>query len=62
MSNFDPRREAASGALRRERIAQAAAARQMVKEASDADYNADYQRRSAFGRLLAWLRRSGPRG
>jgi thioredoxin-like negative regulator of GroEL len=50
-------------AARQQRITQAAAARRMVKEAKAADhYNTDDQRHSAFGRLLSWLRRSGPGG
>jgi GTP1/Obg family GTP-binding protein len=59
MSNFDPTGDAARAALRQERINQADAARRMLEQASDDDYNTDDQRRSAFGRVLSWLRRSG---
>jgi hypothetical protein len=62
MSNFDPTGDAARAALRQERITEAAAARRMVEEASDDDYNTDDHRHSAFGRVLSWLRRSGPGG
>ena len=50
-------------AEREQRLHQApAAARQMAKEASNDDHHADDQRHPAFGRLLAWLRRSSPEG
>ena len=60
MSYLDPNkgRQAARAAMRQERIAQVAAARAMVKEAFRDDYNGDDQRRSAFSRLLARLRRN----
>jgi hypothetical protein len=61
MSNVDPNVElAATAAARQDRINRAAVARQMVKEASDDDSYTDYQRHSAFGRLLSWLRRRPP--
>jgi hypothetical protein len=63
MSKIDPRDDPRA-AIRQERMYQAAAVRQMVKEAraSDVGYNTDDQRHSAFGRLLAWLRRGSPGG
>jgi hypothetical protein len=58
--SIEDRAMATRAAEREQRLHQAAAERQMAKEASDDDANAD-QRHSAFGRLRAWLGR-GSRG
>ena len=60
--SIEDRDAAARAAEREQRLHQAAAVRQMAKGASNDDHNADDQRHSALGRLLAWLRRSSPGG
>jgi hypothetical protein len=59
--SIEDRDMAARATEREQHLHQAAAARQMPKETSDDDANAD-KRHSAFGRLLAWLRRSSRGG
>jgi hypothetical protein len=59
--SIEDRDMGARAAEREQRLHHAAAARQTAKEASDDDANAD-RRHSAFGRPLAWLRRSSRGG
>lgn len=60
MSYRDPNySQGARAADRQERMRQAAAARETVKEAHNVDYDGSGKQRSVMGRVLARLRRRG---
>jgi hypothetical protein len=61
MSYRDPNyfQQAARAADHQERIREGSAAREMVKEAHDVDYNESGEQRSVVRRILAGLRRRG---